>query len=386
MLPKTPIAKRERSPVTTQQVADGFKSLLPWTATSRRKSFPCVVTRSKAAQMAAMNARSSKKTATAAPLAQDETPGQSQDIIVAIDDATSAVPTNSLLFETYTAMVAQQRVAFAGLGLMDNYADDVANLAHWMVRLAESYVLKEETIYSGIYLLFTYVAHIRRAGGGDFVQYKARDVIIFKDSESGQKLYFKISPLFKGGLQRTKHFFAIAATCLCIASKMEENNFDSMVRPGGIIRRMQQEGHVVGEYAIFDFITIERDILATLEWRLFRVHTPIPFIKMLFHQFSIGSENQAATQILLATCLSSAQMVLTAPSDLAVVCLVAALRKNNDMASFAGIAQFSCTRACYLIEKSTVVLALTCPGLLLPGMRGATLELSDSSIDEIEAF
>jgi len=386
MLPKTPHAKRERSPVTTQQVADGFQSLLSCTTISRRKSYSGVTTRSKVAQMELMNTRLSKKVATATSLVQDDPSGQSMNNKVSTNSATSAVKTNSVLFETYTAMVAQQRVAFTMLGLVDNYADDVASLACWMVRLAESYTLQEETIYSGLYLLFTYIAHIRRAGGGDFVQYKARDVTIFQDSESSQKLYFKISPLFKGGLERKQHCFAIAATCLCIASKMEENNFDSMVRPSGIIRRMHQEGHVVGEYAVFDFITIEREILATLEWRLFRVHTPIPFIKMLFHQFDITKEVQVETQVLLAACLSSAEMVLTAPSDLAVVCLVAALRKNNHMASFADIAQFSTMRACYLVKKSTVVLGLTCRGLLLRGTQGATLELGDCAVDEIEAF
>jgi len=167
---------------------------------------------------------------------------------------------------------------------------------------------------------------------------------------------------------------------------MDENTFDSMVRPGGIIRRMQQQGHVVGEYAVFDFISIKRDILATLEWRLFRVHTPISFIMMLFHQFAITSEIQAETQLLLATCLSSAEMVLTAQSDLAVVCLLAALRKYKKLTSFANIAQFSSTRMCYSIEKSTVVLGLTCHGLLLHKERGMTLELIDSTVDEIEAF
>ena len=145
---------------------------------------------------------------------------------------------------------------------------------------------------------------------------------------------------------------------------------------------MQQQGHVVGEYAVFDFISIERDILATIEWRLFRVHTPIPFIKMLFHQFAITNEIQAETQLLLATCLSSAEMVLTAQSDLAVV----AQRKYNKMTSFANIVQCSCTRMCCLIEKSTVVLGLTCHGLLLHRERGMTLELIDSTVDEIEAF
>ena len=79
-------------------------------------------------------------------------------------------------------------------------------------------------------------------------------------------------------------------------------------------------------------------------------------------------------------------MVLTAQSDLAVVCLLAALCKYNKMTSFANIAQFSFTRMCYLIEKSTVVLGLTCHGLLLHKERGMTLELIDSTVDEIEAF
>ena len=100
-------------------------------------------------------------------------------------------------------------------------------------------------MYAGLYLSFVYIAHIRRNGCGAFVQYKARNVIIFKDNNSGGQLYFKVLSHFKQKLMQEQHLFTIVATCMRIVSQMDD---------------------VFEQYAVFDFITIECNILATLEW------------------------------------------------------------------------------------------------------------------------
>jgi len=41
-----------------------------------------------------------------------------------------------MLFEMYTAIVQAQRTAYTALGLVENNADDVDDLEHWTLYLA----------------------------------------------------------------------------------------------------------------------------------------------------------------------------------------------------------------------------------------------------------
>ena len=91
---------------------------------------------------------------------------------------------------------------------------------------------------------------------------------------------------------------------------------------------------------------------------MFRVHTLIPIINMLFHHFAIASADHTEARDILATCLSSAEIDLTAPSDLAVFYLVSTLHKHNKWALLAEIVHLSCMSSSYIVTRNTAMLAL----------------------------
>jgi len=232
--------------------------------------------------------------------------------------------------KVYDEIQQKQQVTFRALGLGDNHAKAFANVSRHTLEIAGKNIMKKETLYTGLYLYYTYMAHVRMNCEEDsvFTLYKDRKVMNMK-SEDFSRVLFPISIDFNNNRTRNKNELLIATTCLCIAAKMEENQFASMIKPSAIISQMKTIGHHLGRHNEFDFVTVERDILEQLQWRLFRVETPLYFLQMMFAFFHVSIADRLETHKILAICLSSQEYVLTTPPKLAAYSLMAALHKNR---------------------------------------------------------
>jgi len=324
MLLKTPCIKRSRSFTTEHEIKKHFRA------------------------MSTENDYSGKSSASAQQT--EETMAHKADELVGA---------NNMMLATYSDIRDGQRDIYEALGLANNDAKSSAEMAGWILQIASNYSLKTETVYTGLYLYYTYIAHVRKSGGGSFLPYKGRMVMNMRMDVTNINVRYEISKDFKSNMVREKNHLLIATTCLCMAAKMEESHFDMMVKPECIISDMRRIGHHLGRHKVFDFITVERDILEKLEWRLFRVHTPIPFLRMMCYHFAVCNADQVEAREILATCISSKEYVLTAPSEMAALCLISAMRKNNGaVIGMAKIAQFSCLTINHLVEHSCCILTL----------------------------
>jgi len=242
------------------------------------------------------------------------------------------------ILQVYSDISNAQHLIFTELGLATNDACDMAIAAEWILKMALEYRMMTETVHSGLYLYFTYMAHVQRHYGssetdddcGSFELYRNRLVMTMKNDDRS-RVWYAISSTFCRKLARNENKLLIAATCLCMAAKMEESHFDMMIKPSQIIRDMKLIEHPIGQHTEFDFITVERDILEQLKWRLFRVHTPIPFLKMLFVCYDTSKKSQFEASKLVMLCLSSHKYVSMCPSKLAALCLVTALHTNEGL-------------------------------------------------------
>jgi len=242
------------------------------------------------------------------------------------------------ILQVYSDISNAQNLIFSELGLATNDACDMAITAEWILKMALEYRMMTETVHSGLYLYFTYMAHVQRHYGGSetdddcglFELYRNRLMMTMKHDDRS-RVWYAISATFCRKLARNENKLLIAATCLCMAAKMEESHFDMMIKPSQIIRDMKMIGHPIGQHTEFDFITVERDILEQLKWRLFRVHTPIPFLRMLFVCYDTSTKSQFEASKLLTVCLSSHKYVSMCPSKLAALCLVTAMHTNEGL-------------------------------------------------------
>ena len=265
--------------------------------------------------------------------------------------ASAAAPckADSSILEAYRDVQLRQREIYAELALMATDAQASADLAQWTLLLARKMQQRNETAHNAVYLLFAYTASIRTdTGRADFVRHQQKDTICMP-TEQGAVVY-TISTRFKNNMSRSENHMLIAATCLCVASKMQDGQYSIILRPGQIIDAMRASGNVLAQNTMYDFITVERDLLETLQWRLFRVHSPVFFAETLFDHFAVADAEQLLTHDFLAKCLSSQEYVFVVPSDLAAICLVAALYKNNKNTPIAAVACFTGTSTAFLLK------------------------------------
>jgi hypothetical protein len=268
--------------------------------------------------------------------------------------APAADATDSSIIEAYCEVQSRQREMHTELALLPTDAQAGADLARWTLFLARTLRQRDETAHNALYVLFAYNASIRtETGRADFVRYNEKDTVCMRGDES--LMVYTISSRFKNNMSRRENCMLIAATCLCIASKMQEGQYRAILRPGDIICAMKAGGNVLGENKVYDFITVERDVLETLQWRLFRVHGPIFYTEMLFNHFAVADADQLLTHDFLTRCLSSPEYVFAVPSDLAAICLVAALYQNNTMVSSAAVASFAGVSTAFLLEHTARV-------------------------------
>jgi len=238
------------------------------------------------------------------------------------------------LLRVYDEIQQTQRAVIETLGLGANDAMATAIVSRWALEIASKNTMRAETVYTGLYLYCTYMAHVRLhcEPDGVFALYRNRKVMNMMN-EDYSPVRFTISTDFNTNRRRDKNELLIAASCLCIAAKMEESHFDTMIKPSQIISQMKKVGHPIGRHTEFDFVTVERDILAQLHWNLFRVQTPLFFVQILFAYFDVSVADQLETNNLLAICVSSKEYVLKTPARLAAFCLTAALHKNRGSCS-----------------------------------------------------
>jgi len=268
---------------------------------------------------------------------------------------------DSTLFPAYLSMRVAQEEVFTGLGLADNDASTMSQVTAWTLHVANKYRLKKESVYGGLYLFYTYTAHVSRHGlmHDPFGVYKKRLVMNMHKPGNVERVVYEISAEFRQNMSRRKNLILIAVTCLCVASKMEECSFDRMLKPSRVIADMRYDGHYLGRHKVYDFITVERDVVNQLAWRLFRVESPAFFLNMLFHEFAVSGFDQQETHDLVYKCLMSSEFVLLAPNHLAAVCLMSALRKNyNSVSHAAKLAHFVGLSVSVLLEHSSCILAL----------------------------
>ena len=258
------------------------------------------------------------------------------------------------LLTEYEVIQRQSYAAFSELRLCENNVELAAEMAAWMLQLATQHAVKNETAYSGIYLFLTYNAQIRRSGGSTlFALHRGRDVMRYCGEE--KTTYFAVSRAFKQDATKVRHMHLVAACCLCIAAKMEESTSAAMVKPRDMLVHQKRENFPLAVYAVFDFITVERDILHVMQWRLFRVHTPMVFNEMLWHYFGCTMRQKEQAVAMLGVCMASAAYVLVPPSQLSALCLVAVLRQSDVPIRMAKIAHMSGLSEQYLCQHSQAI-------------------------------
>ena len=256
---------------------------------------------------------------------------------------------DTCILEAYSEVQVRQREVYAGLALMPADARTSADLAQWTLFVARKLLMRHETAHNAVYLLFAYTASIRTdTARPDFVRYEQKDTVCLL-SENDMVVH-TISTRFKNNMSRSENRMLIAATCLCVASKMEEGQYSTILRPGDIICAMRASGNVLGQNSLYDFITVERDLLETLQWRLFRVHGPIFFAETLFDHFAVADAEQQLTHDFMEKCLSSEEYVFAVPSDIAAICLLAALYQNDKMVPIAALAMYTGTTMAFLLK------------------------------------
>jgi len=339
MSSKTPRKRRDRDPVTREDIVDSFQLAVPLPTSLYSRALR------------------SAKAATTCMMEYAQTSDSIMSTAVSTPPSTSYQQDNLDNMKTvYSETVLQQRGVFASMGPLQNHPSVMADLATRVVQLARNFAMNNETTHNGVYLLFTYLAKIQSNGGnGAFIKHKGKNAIeyIYKQ----EVVRYEISPLFQTAPDRDDNMSLIAASCLCIASKMDESQFDHVLKPQRVISAMKARGDVIGRHAVFDFITVERDILQTLQWRLFSLKGPIFFCEMLFHKFAGSISDRLVTEKMLLMCLSSKEYVLTEPSELTALCLIAAKHSNDKIAPITAVAHFTGLRIEFLTHHSAQVLA-----------------------------
>jgi len=341
MSSQTPRKRRNRDPVTREDIIESFHSV----EAPRTSLYSRVLKNAKAATTCMMECAQTSECESAASTA------------VSVPRSISyQQDTPDSMFVVYSETVLEQRGEFASLGPLQQHPSIVAGLAARIVQLARIFAMNNETTHNGIYLLFTYLAKIRSNGGnGAFIKHKGKNVIVYTYRQD--VIRYEISPLFQNAPDRDDNMSLIAASCLCMASKMDESQFDHVLKPQRIISAMKAQGDVIGRHAVFDFITVERDILQTLQWRLFSVKSPVFFCEILFHKFASSMSDRLVAEQMLLMCLSSKEYVLTAPSDVAALCLVAAKHQNDKIAPITAVAHFTGLGIEFLTHHGAQVLA-----------------------------
>ena len=94
-----------------------------------------------------------------------------------------------------------------------------------------------------------------------------------------------------------------------------------------ILVHQKRENFPLAVYAVFEFITVEHDILHAMHWRLFRVHTLMVFNEMLWHYFGCTLRQKEQAVVMFGMCMASEVYVLVPPPQLSALCLVAVLRQ-----------------------------------------------------------
>ena len=152
------------------------------------------------------------------------------------------------LLRVYDEIQQTQRVVMEPLGLGANDAMTVAMVSRWTLEIASKNTMKAETVYTGLYLYSTYMAHVRMhcEPDGVFTLYRKRKVMNMMN-EDYSPVRFTISTDFNTNRRRDKNELLIAASCLCIAAKMEESHFDTMIKPSQIISQMKKSGTLLGD-------------------------------------------------------------------------------------------------------------------------------------------
>jgi len=360
-LPGTPCAKRARPITTEPQITKKFRSM------SGEKQFVGLTGRTP--EVAPLECVVAPYHAVK-DVVVDKTPQMllpNDSVTVSATDMQINTPPHHTcmqdksILEAYMSMRAAQQEVYSTLGLADNDGITLSEVTRWTLHIANKYTLKEESVYGGLYLYYTYTAHVRRHACMDdsFELYKRRQVMLMQTEETFGRVVYGISDEFLHNMTQRKNLLLIATTCLCLASKMEERSMDKVMRPSRVIADMKCEGHHLGQNSVFDFITVERDVVQQLAWRLFRVESPTTFLQMLFHEFAVSCLDQLETHSLVRSCLMSSEFVLALPCDLAVFCLASALGTNyGNVPHATELAQLVELSVEQLMEQSCRVLAL----------------------------
>jgi len=116
----------------------------------------------------------------------------------------------------------------------------------------------------------------------------------------------KMSQGFKKCRRKIKHPFLIAATCVNMAYKLEKCNC-VLYCPSYMLKQLC---HLI-EYAVYDFVTVERDILKQGEWLRNQPKTPHFFMHAIFDLCAIRHDKVSVhATAMLDQCLQQDTLVL----------------------------------------------------------------------------
>ena len=207
----------------------------------------------------------------------------------------------------YKSLVAKQGFHEKIYERLQTKEKSVKLMVDWIQKTTSERDCPKEVVHKAIMLVFEYVARI------DNPQETFPDETMWRQSET-----------IRGKRNKMSNLLLISATCLNIAGKVEHKM--NWCCPSKLIENIQ----VLNNYIVNDFVMVERDILAEMEWKIFHSKTPLFFLYRIMDMCSIVHVriHVIATRN-MDMCLANTSLMLQPADEIAVFSLVLALKTLN---------------------------------------------------------
>ena len=206
------------------------------------------------------------------------------------------------------ACAVHQEELESGVVVHDSNQKYVMFAIRWIFETFSSWRITSDTLHKSIAILLEYVGSMCET-----------------TQVSAPARGHKMSQALKTSRLKTKHLFLIAATCVNMAYKLEKSNC-ALYCPSYML---QQLCHLM-EYTVYDFVTVERDILQQGEWLRTQPKTPHFFMRAIFDLCAIRHDKVSVhATAMLDQCLQQDTLVRFGSYKLAVACILIALRHCN---------------------------------------------------------
>jgi len=163
---------------------------------------------------------------------------------------------------------------------LEKFTDVVVELNCWLFKICARYMIFDEIMFVGIYIMYKYLSQPISPPAGD-------------------RLYL------------------ICGVCLNIANKIQRCN--GCIKPS---RMIQTEARFM-QYTVKDFVDAELCVMQTLEWKFENIRSPHEFIDYFLSTINIHPKIQKTARSCAKKCIISTDFLFLLPSKLGVYCLLA---------------------------------------------------------------